>query len=153
MQEWIDGISHSAIFLGAGEQAQLLGVTRQIIGPAWLYAIGFHYAGSIGPVSLDADLAARWRELFLRHPVLLPFATRLVWAAYDAEGKRIALFRALEDRSLTTVQDDAYELPESCKVGAVHPLELSDDERVEMQRVLQGEMAGSGRLEDRGRQG
>ncbi len=80
--------------------------------------------------------AARWRELFLTHPVLLPFATRLVWAAYDDKNNRIGLFRALEDRSLTTVQDEAFELPASATVGAVHPLELTDDERGSWQAHL-----------------
>jgi hypothetical protein len=73
--------------------------------------------------------AARWRELFLAHPVLLPFAVRLVWGAYDAQGKRVGLFRALEDRTLTTAEDEGFELPEGCTAGAVHPLEMSEDER------------------------
>jgi hypothetical protein len=73
--------------------------------------------------------AARWRELFLTHPVLLPFAVRLVWGAYDAQGQRVGTFRALEDRTLTTANDEPFEFPEGCTVGAVHPLELSEDER------------------------
>jgi hypothetical protein len=73
--------------------------------------------------------AARWRELFLGHPVLLPFAVRLVWGVYDAGGKRVGLFRALEDRTLTSAEDEGFDLPAGCTVGAVHPLELSEDER------------------------
>jgi hypothetical protein len=73
--------------------------------------------------------ADRWRELFLGHPVLLPLAVRLVWGAYDAQGKRLGQFRALEDRTLTTAEDEGFELPAKCAVGAVHPLELSEDER------------------------
>jgi hypothetical protein len=42
---------------------------------------------------------------------------------------RVGLFRALEDRSLTTAGDEAFELPADCVVGAVHPLELTEDER------------------------
>jgi hypothetical protein len=71
----------------------------------------------------------RWRELFLSHPVLLPFAVRLVWGAYDEAGQLTATFRALEDRSLTDVDDSAVTLPERGTVGMVHPLELSEDAR------------------------
>ncbi len=72
---------------------------------------------------------SRWRELFLDHPILLPFATRLVWGVYDGHGKLTGLFRALEDRTLTTNTDDAYELPSSARVGMVHPLEVDEDTR------------------------
>jgi hypothetical protein len=71
----------------------------------------------------------RWRVLFLSHPVLLPFAVRLVWGAYDEAGKLSATFRALEDRSLTDVEDSAVTLPEGGTVGMVHPLESSEDAR------------------------
>jgi hypothetical protein len=71
----------------------------------------------------------RWRELFLTHPVLLPFAVRLVWGAYDTSGKLGDTFRALEDRSLTDVQDNAFTLPATGSVGIVHPLELGEDVR------------------------
>jgi hypothetical protein len=73
--------------------------------------------------------AARWQELFLSHPVLLPFAVRLVWAAYDETGRLTGTFRALEDRSLTGVQDDAVSPPQTGSVGIVHPLELSEEAR------------------------
>jgi hypothetical protein len=71
----------------------------------------------------------RWRELFLNHPVLLPFAVRLVWGAYDAAGRLTATFRALEDRSLTDVNDNAVTLPEGGTIGMAHPLEVSEDVR------------------------
>ena len=38
---------------------------------------------------------ARWQELFLDHPVLFPFATRLIWSAYDHENALTGTFRAL----------------------------------------------------------
>ncbi len=76
---------------------------------------------------------ARWRELYLAHPVLIPFAARLVWGRYGADGKLSATFRALEDLSLTNNRDEPVELPggaaSSDTIGIVHPLELSSDER------------------------
>jgi Domain of unknown function (DUF4132) len=72
---------------------------------------------------------ARWEELYLQHPLLLPFAQRLVWGAYDKSGKLLGTFRALEDRSLTDAEDEPYSLPSESDVGIVHPLELTAENR------------------------
>jgi hypothetical protein len=72
---------------------------------------------------------ARWRDLYLQHPLLLPFGQRLVWGAYDNAKKLIGTCRALEDRSLTDAADETYTLPNGCWVGIVHPLELTADSR------------------------
>jgi predicted ATP-grasp superfamily ATP-dependent carboligase len=48
-QKRIDGTPCAAVYVAAEGEAQLLGVTRQIIGEPWLRAHGFQYAGSIGP--------------------------------------------------------------------------------------------------------
>jgi uncharacterized protein len=64
LQERVDGTPCSAIFVGAETQsAQLVGVTRQLIGIPWLNAVGYQYCGNIGPLLLDADQEARWRCL------------------------------------------------------------------------------------------
>ena len=78
----------------------------------------------------------RWRELFLHHPLLLPFAVRMVWGHYDGEGKCLGAFRALEDRTLSTAADEVYQLPPGGEVGVVHPLELSADQRQGWQNHL-----------------
>lgn len=80
--------------------------------------------------------APTWRQLFLHHPLLLPFAVRLAWGSYDAQGRRVGLFRALADRSLTTHADEPFDLPESGSVGMIHPLELTDAERSAWQNHL-----------------
>jgi hypothetical protein len=50
---------------------------------------------------------------------------------YGADGRLQAAFRALEDRSLTNVTDEAFKIPDSdgMTVGMIHPLELTPDER------------------------
>ncbi len=73
--------------------------------------------------------AARWEELYLEHPLLLPFVERLVWGAYAPAGKLICTFRALEDHTLTDAADEALGLPRDCMVGVVHPLELPVEAR------------------------
>jgi hypothetical protein len=72
---------------------------------------------------------ARWQELYLQHPLLLPFAQRLVWGAYDPAGKLNVTFRALEDHSLTDAADAPFTLPARGSVGIVHPLELTPETR------------------------
>jgi hypothetical protein len=71
----------------------------------------------------------RWRELYLRHPVLFPFAVRMIWGVYDEHGKLIHPFRCLEDRTLTDEKDETLELPKKGQIGLVHPLELSAEAR------------------------
>lgn len=72
---------------------------------------------------------ARWRELFLRHPLLLPFGQRLVWGAYDAAQKLVRTFRALEDGTLTDAADEPCKLPAQAAIGVLHPLELGTEAR------------------------
>ena len=59
-QERIPGPSFSALFIGERSGARLIGVTRQLIGTA---GSPFAYRGSIGPVSIAANLAAKLHEL------------------------------------------------------------------------------------------
>jgi uncharacterized protein len=52
-QEFIEGISCSAVYVGTEDSACCLGVTRQLVGEEWLHATPFHYCGSVGPMKLD----------------------------------------------------------------------------------------------------
>lgn len=71
----------------------------------------------------------RWRELYLAHPLLFPFACRLVWGDYAEDGKLRAAFRALEDQTLTNEQDEPIELADDAQIGIVHPLDLTPEQR------------------------
>jgi hypothetical protein len=73
--------------------------------------------------------SARWRALYLDHPLLLPLAGRLVWGVYDRDRRLIGTLRALEDETLTDVRDEPFDLPDSAEVGIVHPLDLDEDTR------------------------
>ena len=63
LQEWIEGIACSAIFLGHADGATLLGVTEQLVGTPWLNTSGFHYAGNIGPLPLEGTANTRWQQI------------------------------------------------------------------------------------------
>lgn len=52
LQEYLEGESCAAVYVGDGTRAQLLGVTRQLVGEPWLNAAPFRYCGSIGPLAL-----------------------------------------------------------------------------------------------------
>jgi predicted ATP-grasp superfamily ATP-dependent carboligase len=54
-QQYIDGASGSAVFVGNGKATRFLGATRQLVGQDWLRAAPFHYCGSIGPLDLDSS--------------------------------------------------------------------------------------------------
>ena len=72
---------------------------------------------------------ARWQQLYLAHPLLRPFTQRLVWGWRDAAGELRTTFRALDDASLSDVEDNAVTLPAEGSVSLVHPLDLSDEAR------------------------
>jgi predicted ATP-grasp superfamily ATP-dependent carboligase len=62
-QEQVEGEPCAAIYLGDGRKAQLLGVTRQLVGENWLHAPPFHYCGSIGPLVLEPSLRRGFEQL------------------------------------------------------------------------------------------
>jgi predicted ATP-grasp superfamily ATP-dependent carboligase len=63
LQEYKDGNSIAALYLGEGQRARFLGVTRQLVGESWLNAAPFHYCGSIGPIDPSSQLRARLDRL------------------------------------------------------------------------------------------
>ena len=62
-QKRIDGAPCAAVYVATEGEAQLLGVTRQIIGEPWLRAHGFQYAGSIGLWPVSAAVIATLERL------------------------------------------------------------------------------------------
>ncbi|MEX0936343.1 MAG: ATP-grasp domain-containing protein [Pirellulales bacterium] len=58
-QARIDGLPAAAVYVAAGGRARLLGVTQQLIGPAWCGTGGFRYAGSLGPLTLENQVRQR----------------------------------------------------------------------------------------------
>jgi predicted ATP-grasp superfamily ATP-dependent carboligase len=68
LQQRIDGISVAAIYVASQGKAELLGITRQLIGLDWCgltesAAHRFRYCGSIGPLQLAPALESRCEEL------------------------------------------------------------------------------------------
>jgi uncharacterized protein len=63
LQERIEGDCYAALYVGRPSGADLVGVTRQLVGEPWLHAAPFHYCGSIGPVELSASVSAALERL------------------------------------------------------------------------------------------
>lgn len=63
LQEYIEGEPCAAVYVGDGATAQLLGVTRQLIGEPWLNAPPFRYCGSIGPLDLSPSERQAFTDL------------------------------------------------------------------------------------------
>jgi predicted ATP-grasp superfamily ATP-dependent carboligase len=62
-QEYKEGDSTTALYLGDGQHARFLGLTRQLVGESWLHAAPFHYCGSIGPIEPSSQLRPRLDRL------------------------------------------------------------------------------------------
>jgi predicted ATP-grasp superfamily ATP-dependent carboligase len=65
LQEFIDGESCAAVYVGDGGRATLLGVTQQLTGEPWLNAAAFHYCGSVGPMLLKTATQQAFERLGL----------------------------------------------------------------------------------------
>jgi predicted ATP-grasp superfamily ATP-dependent carboligase len=63
LQELIEGEAAAAIYVGDGRSAQLLGLTRQLIGSAFCNAAAFHYCGSVGPLEVGPALGAALQRI------------------------------------------------------------------------------------------
>ncbi|MGI9228708.1 MAG: ATP-grasp domain-containing protein [Gammaproteobacteria bacterium] len=63
LQQYIDGESRSAVFIGDGRHCQLLGVSRQLVGLPELHAQRYSYCGSVGPLTISARERANWSNL------------------------------------------------------------------------------------------
>jgi len=77
-----------------------------------------------------------FETLLVRHPLMTHLVQKLIWAAYDAKGKRTATFRITEERDYADVKDNPYDLANVAQVGIVHALDLTPDERAAWGEVL-----------------
>ncbi|MFI5938529.1 DUF4132 domain-containing protein [Actinoplanes sp. NPDC051494] len=69
---------------------------------------------------------AEFRQLFVEHPLVWHIVRRIVWGTYDGSGTLTGAIRVAEDRSFSTVEDDATTLADDASVGVAHPLQLAD---------------------------
>lgn len=63
VQQFMDGVPCSALYVAAGGRAVFLGATRQLVGAAWTGATGFQYCGSLGPLVLPEGIMAEFQRI------------------------------------------------------------------------------------------
>jgi hypothetical protein len=61
---------------------------------------------------------------------------KLIWGSFDANGKRLSLFRVTEERDYAGAEDDAASLGKAKQIGLIHPLDMTDAERAAWGEVL-----------------
>lgn len=77
----------------------------------------------------------KWRELFVKNPLMRSFAVSLIWGVYE-NGVLTQTFRYMEDGSFNTAEEETCTLPEGHLIGLIHPLELSEAELLAWQEQL-----------------
>lgn len=70
---------------------------------------------------------ADWENLFVKNPIMHNFAIGLIWCSFDDNGNIQQTFRYMEDGSFNTAEEDEYILPDDCKIGLAHPVELDEE--------------------------
>ncbi|NKB39247.1 MAG: ATP-grasp domain-containing protein [Gammaproteobacteria bacterium] len=63
LQGFIEGESRAGVFLGNGQEACLIGVSRQLIGETFLNAAAYAYCGSIGPLQIAEEERVQWQSI------------------------------------------------------------------------------------------
>ena len=70
-------------------------------------------------------------EVFVENPVMQYFTLAFVWGVYDEEGKLIDTFRYMEDGSLSSIDEDLYELPKEVHsknyITLFHPVDAEEE--------------------------
>jgi len=68
-----------------------------------------------------------WMELFVNNPIMNHFAMGLIWGSYK-NGELEETFRYMEDGTFNTKDEDEFEIQDDCKIGLIHPVEISEED-------------------------
>jgi predicted ATP-grasp superfamily ATP-dependent carboligase len=63
LQEFVEGLACSALYVAARGEAVLLGITRQLVGASWTGAQGRQYCGSVGPLAESPEIEANFARI------------------------------------------------------------------------------------------
>ena len=77
----------------------------------------------------------KWKELFVKNPVMHQFAISLIWGVYNQDGL-VETFRYMEDGSFNTKDEDEFEFPTEGSIGLVHPIELDSETKEQWKEQL-----------------
>lgn len=68
--------------------------------------------------------------LLLGHPLMINLVRLLLWGTYDEQGRLVSAFRVDEEGQLADSSDERFVLSESASVALVHPLHLSQEQKM-----------------------
>ncbi len=71
---------------------------------------------------------AKWKKLFVENPLMMTFATGLIWEERNQGGELKGTFRYMEDGTFNDVEEEEYELEEGSTIALLHPANLSEEQ-------------------------
>lgn len=74
--------------------------------------------------------SSQWKDVFMQHPIMNRLGQGLLWGVYENNRLKVA-FRMTKEGYLITLHGEMYHLVPNLKIGLVHPLELSYEEKME----------------------
>jgi hypothetical protein len=77
-----------------------------------------------------------WATFLLNHPIANRHCQRLIWLELDAENNVTTIFRALEDGSLTDVEDNEIAIAPTAAIALAHGSLLTEPQRQSWQTHL-----------------
>lgn len=77
-----------------------------------------------------------WEALFVKNPLMHPFAIGLIWGVYQ-DGELLQSFRYMEDGTFHTEEEEEFLLSKEGKIGLVHPIELSEESKTAWKEQLE----------------
>lgn len=107
------------------ESKALLSTARKEVKQVWDFQTRRLYEA----LCVERDWSREdWSEHLLEHPVVGRLVQRLVWTGLDEKGERLALFRPMEDLTLTDASDNPVDLASFARVRLAHSTALTADE-------------------------
>lgn len=67
-----------------------------------------------------------WIDLFMNHPILFVYATKLIWIAERKNGTK-EVFRVLEDVLMVSIEDDEIETDDLENIYLYHPIQVDEN--------------------------
>jgi Domain of unknown function (DUF4132) len=77
-----------------------------------------------------------FETVLVRHPLMVNLVRRLLWGGYDKKGKLVRLFRLNEEGEYADEEDRPCTLKGVDRIGVVHPLHLSAEQRAAWGQVF-----------------
>jgi hypothetical protein len=79
-----------------------------------------------------------WMNLFMNHPIMFVYATKLLWIGETNEGEKV-VFRVLEDALMVDIENEEVAVDTLDKIYLYHPILVEEEVRNTWKRVFYDE--------------